>query len=463
MISVSGIRGIVGLSLTPELLVRLGHAFGTYLRGSRIVVGRDTRASGEMAKHAVLSGLMATGTSVLDLGICATPTLTTAIEDLHADGGLMVTASHNPIEWNALKFFRRDGLYLNAEESSDLLNIYYSGQFSNVPWDKLTALERIEYADVRHVDRVLKLVDQEAINRRHLKVALDCCNGAGCDISQRLLQALGCHVETIHCRPNGRFPHKPEPIGANVGELCAHVRATGCDVGFAVDPDADRVTVIDETGFYVGEEAALALATQQALMRPGMAGRAVVLNLSTSRMTEDVARAAGCEVVRVAAGESNVAEKMKELNAVFGGEGNGGIIDPRAHVGRDAIVGIALMLEHMTQSGLRMSQLAQKLPVYHMIKAKIDCPPATSRALIRRIKSQLRDVRIDTRDGLRVDWDDRWVQLRASNTEPILRLVAEAPTLEGAQQLVDEFAAMVHGVEADESHKHRRRASFSAA
>ncbi|HYG78531.1 MAG TPA: phosphoglucosamine mutase [Planctomycetota bacterium] len=462
MISVSGIRGIVGRSLTPELLVRMGHAFGTYCRGGRIVVGRDTRVSGEMAKHAVLSGLIATGVKVLDLGVCATPTLTTSIEHLQADGGVMVTASHNPIEWNALKFFRRDGLYLNAEESRDLLNIYYSGQFNNVGWDQLAPVHRIEHADARHVEQVLKIVNRELFSQRRLRVALDCCNGAGCNIAQRLLSELNCEVETIHCNPNGLFPHKPEPVCANLGELCAFVKKVGADVGFAVDPDADRVTVIDETGYYVGEEAALALSTQHALATRASRGP-VVINMSTSRMTEDVARAAGCEVVRVAAGESNVAEKMKELNASFGGEGNGGIIDPAVHVGRDAIIGMALMLESMLQTGQRMSQLAQKLPAYQMVKAKVECPPAAGRALIRKVKSMLRDVRIDTRDGMRVDWDDRWVQLRASNTEPILRIIAEARTAAQAQALVDEFTAMLTDAGSESTMEKRPRANVSAA
>ncbi|HYF48065.1 MAG TPA: hypothetical protein VEJ63_01570 [Planctomycetota bacterium] len=231
MISVSGVRGIVGQSLTPELLVRLGHAFATYLNAGRVVVGRDTRVSGEMAKHAVLSGLLAGGCRVIDIGVCATPTATLMIEHLKADGGIMVTASHNPIEWNALKFFRGDGMYLNAEESRDLLNLYYSGQFNCAGWNELKAVERREDAEDLHVKKVLSILDVDLIRSKRFKVALDCCNGAGSGIAQKLLNALGCETAKIHCTPDGYFPHKPEPITANLKDLCAFVKESRAEVG----------------------------------------------------------------------------------------------------------------------------------------------------------------------------------------------------------------------------------------
>jgi phosphomannomutase len=441
MISVSGIRGIVGKSLTPELLVRLGHAFGTYVHSKKVVVGRDTRVSGEMAKHAVLSGLLASGCQIIDLGVCATPTLTLAVEREKADGGVMVTASHNPIEWNALKFFRADGLYLNADESRDLLNIYYSGQFSLASWNQLHAIQHIRNADALHVEQVLSILDRNLIRSKKFRVALDCCNGAGCGISQQLLSELGCKVEAIHSEPNGLFPHKPEPVCANLGDLCNFVLESQCHVGFATDPDADRVSVVDESGVYLGEEMALALSMQYALSRRKSSGT-VVINMSTSRMTEDVALAAGFEVVRAPAGESNVAERMKEVEAAFGGEGNGGVIDPRVHTGRDAIVGMGLMLEAMARADAPISTLAARLPSYHMIKTKIDSPPGKSRALLRKLRGAISQARVDTRDGLRIDWEDRWVQLRASNTEPIMRIIAEAREREAAQALIDDFTAL---------------------
>jgi len=396
-----------------------------------------------MAKHAVLSGLLAGGCRVIDIGVCATPTATLMIEHLRADGGIMVTASHNPIEWNALKFFRADGMYLNAEESRDLMNLYYSGQFTSAGWDELKAVQRREDAEDLHVQKVLTILDRDLIRSKNFKIALDCCNGAGSGISQKLLNALGCEVVKIHCTPDGYFPHKPEPVTANLKDLCKFVKESGADVGFATDPDADRVAIVDETGTSIGEETGLALCTRFVLSQAKGTKRPVVLNMSTSRMTEDVALEAGCEVVRTPAGEVNVAEKMKELGAIFGGEGNGGIIDPRIHCGRDSIIGMGLALEAMARSGLSMGTLVSTLPQYHMVKTKIECPPALGRTRVRALRAQAEGARVDTRDGLRLDWPDAWVQLRASNTEPILRIIAEARTEQRAKELVEEYTTRI--------------------
>ncbi len=443
MISISGVRGIVGRSLTPELLVRLGEAFGTYMHSGRVVVGRDTRVSGEMVKCAVFSGLLSTGCSIIDVGVVATPTATLMIEQLHADGGVVISASHNPVEWNALKFFRADGVYLNADEGRDLLNIYYSGDFVRKPWDALKTIELVPDAEAHHVDTVLSILDVPLIKSKKFRVALDCCNGAGVGVSLRLLRALGCQVEPIHCTPDGLFPHTPEPNFINLQDLCRFTKERGADIGFATDPDADRIAVVSEDGEFLGEELSLALAAQYVLSRTTNRSGPVVINMSTSRVSEDVARAAGCEVVRTAVGEVNVAEKMEELKAIIGGEGNGGVMDPRIHYGRDAIVGMGLILESMARSGKRCSQLANALPKYHMIKTKIDCPAAKSREMIRTLKADAQSARANTEDGLRLDWDDRWVHLRASNTEPVMRIIAEARTQEAAQALVDEYTAHI--------------------
>ncbi|MCY3023440.1 MAG: phosphoglucosamine mutase [Planctomycetota bacterium] len=443
MISISGVRGIVGRSLTPELLVRLGEAFGTYLRSGRVVVGRDTRVSGEMVKCAVFSGLLSTGCSIVDIGIVATPTTTLMIEALKADGGVVISASHNPVEWNALKFFRSDGVYLNAAEGEDLLRIYYSGDFLRKPWDGLKAIECVSDAEAHHVDRVLSILDVSLIRSRKFSVALDCCNGAGVGVSLRLLRALGCAVEPIHCTPDGLFPHTPEPNFINLQDLCRFTRERGADIGFATDPDADRIAVVSETGEFLGEELSLALAAQYVLSRAEKRGRPVVINMSTSRVCEDIARKAGSELIRTAVGEVNVAEKMEEVSAVIGGEGNGGVMDPRVHYGRDAIVGMGLILEFMARSRRRCSQLAAALPQYAMLKTKIECPAARSREVIRKLKGAAKGARATTDDGLRLDWDDRWVHLRASNTEPVMRIIAEARAREAAQALVDEYTARV--------------------
>jgi phosphomannomutase len=446
MISISGVRGIVGRSLTPELLVRLGQAFGTYLRSGRVVVGRDTRVSGEMVKCAVFSGLLSTGCSIVDVGVVATPTATLMIEDLKADGGVVISASHNPVEWNALKFFRADGVYLNADEGRDLLNIYYSGDFVKKAWDGLKTVEVATDAEAHHVDKVLSILDVPLIKSRKFKVALDCCNGAGVGISLRLLRALGCSVEPIHCTPDGLFPHTPEPNFINLQDLCRFTKECGADIGFATDPDADRIAVVDQHGNFLGEELSLALSAKYVLAQSADRSRPVVINMSTSRVTEDVARAAGVEVLRTAVGEVNVAERMEESNALIGGEGNGGVIDPRIHYGRDAIVGMGLILEAMARGSKTCSALVDELPKYHMLKTKIDCPAAQSREVIRQLKRAASTARANTEDGLRLDWDDKWVHLRASNTEPVMRIIAEAHTAQDAQKLVDDFTQQVKAI-----------------
>ena len=298
-------------------------------------------------------------------------------------------------------------------------------------------------AEAHHVDTVLAILDVALIKSKKFRVALDCCNGAGVGVSLRLLRALGCSVEPIHCTPDGLFPHTPEPNFINLQDLCRFTKERGADIGFATDPDADRIAVVSEDGEFLGEELSLALAAQYVLSRTTGRRGPVVINMSTSRVSEDVARDAGCEVVRTAVGEVNVAERMKDLKAVIGGEGNGGVIDPRIHYGRDAIVGMGLILESMGRSGKSCSQLAGALPKYHMLKTKIDCPAARSREVIRALRSDAGSARANTEDGLRLDWDDRWVHLRASNTEPVMRIIAEARSAEEAQGLVDEYTELV--------------------
>lgn len=439
MISVSGVRGVVGRSLTPELMVRMGQAFGTYLGPGKVVVGRDTRVSGEMVKHAVFGGLISTGCTICDVGIVATPTATLMIEELKARGGIVISASHNPVEWNALKFFRADGLYLNADEGRDLLNIYYSGDFLRQSWDGLHEGDIIPDSEVHHVEKVLSVLDVDLIRRRNFCVALDCCNGAGVGISLRILRALNCHIEPIHCTPDGLFPHTPEPNFVNLQDLCRFTKERGADVGFATDPDADRVAVVAETGEFLGEELSLVLAAECILSRDGCASGPVVTNMSTSRMVEDVARAAGREVLRTPVGEIHVAERMLETGSPVGGEGNGGVIYPRVHCGRDAVVGMGLMLELMARTGKTIGELAAARPRYYMIKEKTACPSARAREIIRRLRREVSADRVETEDGIRLAWKDRWIHLRASNTEPVLRLIAETPSAEETRHLVDEY------------------------
>ncbi len=436
MIGVSGVRGVIGRSLTPELVTRFSMAFGTYMRGGTVVVGRDTRMSGAMVKHSVFAGLMASGCTIIDVGVATTPSCSLSIVELKADGGIVISGSHNPAEWNALKFFKKTGICLNEAEAAELLDIYYQGNFRGVAHDKLKA-ERIDpSAGERHLRRVLGVTDAEVVRRRRPRVVLDSCNGAGSLITQHLLEALGCEVVTIHCNPGEPFPHNPEPIFVNLGDLCRKVVEVKADVGFAQDADADRVAIVDETGRFIGEEYSLALATAAVL--PKRRGK-VVANLSTSRMAEDVAKRYGCEIVRTKVGEVNVAERMMAVGAVIGGEGNGGVIDPRVHYGRDSLSGIALVLQYLAESGRRLSELVADIPAYHMKKTKIECSRDVALELVRRATKEFPSERVNTEDGLRIDWPDAWVHVRASATEPAMRIIAEAATEARVDELISIF------------------------
>ncbi len=446
MIGISGVRGIVGESLTPELLIRLGAAFGTYVMRGTVVVGRDTRVSGEMVKHSVFGGLLSTGCSIVDIGVCATPTATIMIEELGAAGGIVISASHNPAQWNALKFFRSDGFYLNDEEGRNLLDIYYQGDFEKARYDEFQDVATNGTAAERHVARALELLDIPAIKQCKFAVALDCCNGAGVEITRMFLDALGCQIHPIHCTPDGIFPHDPEPTFINLGDICQHVKDNNVDVGFAVDPDADRVAIIGEDGDFVGEEYSLGLAADYHLRRKK---GPVVTNVSTTRAIDDIARSHGCECVRVPVGEVNVATRMKELGSPIGGEGNGGVIDPRLHYGRDALVGIGLVLEYMAMTGKRITELASKLPRYETVKAKLDCHKSYAHEVVSRLRGEGEGDSTDMTDGLKIEWADSWVHLRASNTEPVMRIIAEAKTTEQAQELVDRYDVKVAGILAE--------------
>jgi phosphomannomutase len=442
MIGISGVRGVVGENLTPELLVRLGQAFGTYTDSGKVVVGRDTRVSGDMVKHAVFSGLLSAGCRIVDVGVCATPSAAMMVHELKADGGIVISASHNPIEWNALKFFREDGVYLNEEQGRQLLDIYYGGDARKVTYDKLHAVELDSTANERHLEKVVSLIDLKAMRRKKFHIALDCCNGAGVDLAMMFLHRINARVEPLHCVPDGNFAHNPEPTFEHVKGLATLVKRKNCDIGFAQDADADRIALVSETGKYIGEEYSLCLAAKYILGRtPGK----VVTNLSTTRMIDDVAAAFDCEVIRTPVGEVNVAECMLREKAVVGGEGNGGVIDPRVHYGRDSLTGMALTLQLMLETGLKISDLAAEIPTYHMVKEKVSCTKRKLKPVLGAIANEKAD-RVDTRDGVKLDFADGWVHVRASNTEPIVRVYAEARTKKRAEDLVAKYRAVVEKV-----------------
>ncbi|MDR0361141.1 MAG: phosphoglucosamine mutase [Planctomycetota bacterium] len=446
MIGVSGVRGVVGDNLTPELLVNLGQAFGTWVESGKVVVGRDTRTSGDMVKHAVFSGLLSAGCRIVDVGVCGTPSAAMMIKELGADGGIVISASHNPIEWNALKFFRDDGVYLTQEQGRELLDIYYGGDSRKVGYDKLHAVEFDDRANENHLSRVMKLVDVPALKRRKFRVAVDCCNGAGSPLALEFMDRVGCVASSIYCDLNGLFLRNPEPTRKNVVKLLDVVKSHGADIGFAQDADADRIAVISEKGEYVGEDYSLAFVAKYILSHnPGP----VATNLSTTRMLDDVAHEYGCEVIRTPVGEVNVAEAMIKSGAVVGGEGNGGVIDPRVHYGRDALAGMALILQYMLETGKTVSQLAAEMPVYHMSKQKVECSRRRVAPVLRRIAEE-GGGKVDTRDGVKLDFESGWVHVRPSNTEPIVRVYSEAETQAEADALADRYREMVEKLVEDE-------------
>jgi phosphomannomutase len=441
MISVSGVRGIVGDTLTPEVLIRFSSAFAEYCHGGTIVIGRDTRVTGELMNCAVTTGLLASGCRVIDLGICSTPSVQLMVKELCADGGIALTASHNGVEWNAMKFVGSDGLFLTRDKQKDFLPLYEKGEFKRVPWDKVRKIEKEITANRVYLDRVLSLpyINIEALKKRNFRVALDCVNGAGGIICPHLLRELGCEVIELNCESTGIFPHPPEPVAENLGQLCAAVKASKADIGFAVDPDVDRLAVVSDKGVAIGEEYTLALSGDFLLQKKcGL----VVVNLSTSRMIEDIAARRGSTVLRTPVGEINVSSELIRHKGIFGGEGNGGVMVPEIHPCRDAVVGMELILQSMLSSGKTVSQLVNGIPRYAIKKIKVDIRGVNLPKALARFRKAFDGGRVDEQDGLRIDFAKSWVQLRKSNTEPIARIIAEAPT----QKEVDALCKKAAGV-----------------
>jgi phosphomannomutase len=449
MISVSGMRGIVGKDLTPELVARHAAALGAWACAQgkpSVVLGRDARTSGPMYSRAAAAGLMSVGAEVIDVGLVPTPTVQLAVEHHHAGGGLILTASHNPIEWNALKFVGPDGIFLDGAAGAVVRALAERGP-ERTGWDGVGGYCEDHDALTRHLDQVMALpmVDIEAIRSRRFTVALDCVRGAGGVAIPPLLARLGCQINAINVETDGKFPRPPEPLPENLGDLGRLVRTTRADIGLAVDPDVDRLAVVDERGEPIGEDYTLAFAVR-AVLGGGAGGEGasapvVVANLSTSLVVEDAAREAGATFIRAPVGEANVARTIAETGAVIGGEGNGGVILPSLHIGRDAPVGVALILHLLAKSGQRVSELVGAAPRYTIVKAKVprgnDLDPVYA-GLTRRFP----EAETDTRDGLRLSWQDRWVHVRPSGTEPIVRLIAEAPNRDAADQLIASCRAL---------------------
>ncbi|MGH7710640.1 MAG: phosphoglucosamine mutase [Gemmatimonadaceae bacterium] len=438
MESVSGVRGRVGEALTPEVVARYALAFGVWSLGrtkSRVIVlGRDTRVSGPIFHKVAAAALEAAGAHVIDVGIAPTPTIQLAVEHFHAAGGLAVTASHNPIDWNALKFIAPSGMFLDASEGADLRALVRDG-VRGATWDELGFTEPDPGAPQRHIDAILALsvIDAERIRAHRFRVALDTCHGAGPVLLPELLERLGCEVHAINATPDGRFHRPPEPVAENLAELEALVRETGAAIGLATDPDVDRLALVANDGRAIGEDYTLAVAAHVVLSRRrGL----IVTNLSTSRIVDDVARRLDSVVERAPVGEVNVAIRMRDRGAVIGGEGNGGVILPELHMGRDAPLAAALALQLLATEGVTLSAFVARYPQYSIVKEKLDRPDAPLDTVYDALRTAFPDASVDLQDGLRLSWPDRWVHVRPSGTEPIIRVIAEAPTRGAADALI---------------------------
>ena len=439
-ISISGVRGVIGDSLTPALLTRFAQAFGTHTGAGTIVIGRDPRTSGEMVKHAVIAGVLSSGSRVVDLGMCPVPTVQLQVRQRHAHGGIAITASHNPAEWNALKFIGPAGLFLDAGQARELLDIYHQGEYTKVTGAEIRTCEEVEGATDAHIKAILDVLGPLPKTEKPIRVVLDSCNGAASLVGPKLLEALGATVIPINVTPDGSFPRPAEPVPENLGDLCDAVREHNADIGFAQDMDADRLAIVSERGEPIGEDYTLVLAALHVLQRER---GPVVANLSTTSALDDIAQQFGCPVFRTKIGEVNVTDGMRQHSAVIGGEGNGGVIYPRINFGRDSLVGIALVLHLLVESGKSVSELLETFPRYSIVKEKMECSSQRIPGVLRMLRREYANFPIDTRDGVKVTLDDGWFLVRGSNTEPIVRIVAEARSEDRARKMVSDVYEQV--------------------
>jgi phosphomannomutase len=463
--SISGIRGTIGgepgNNLTPAEIIKFSSAFGAFIIKrnptikTKIVVGRDSRLSGEMVGRLVVGNLLSLGIDIIDLEAASTPTVEMAVVSQKAQGGIIITASHNPRGWNALKLIDEQGEFLSAAEGEQILTLADNSQPVYVTEENIGSYFMTPYLEWAHIDKIMELplIDKEAVVKRNFKIVVDGINSIGGKAIPHVLESLGItNVVLLNCLPNGLFAHKPEPLAENLGEIMERVKAEKADLGIVVDPDVDRLAFIDENGEMFGEEYTLVAIADYILenftvldnVYPGKYQKATVSNLSSSRALKDITEKHGGKYEAAAVGEVNVVKKMKELQAVIGGEGNGGVILPALHYGRDAMLGVALFLSMLAKSGQKMSELRKSLPEYFMVKDKLELTPEIIvPKLLNKIKSEYAQEKITDIDGVKIDWSDSWVHLRASNTEPIIRIYAEARTKPEARAKVDEIKAKI--------------------
>lgn len=437
MVSISGIRGIVGDGLTPEVIVKYTSAYADFVEQGKVIVGRDARITGEMVNKIVTGTLLAKGLDVVDIGIVPTPTVQFTVKALEAQGGIAITASHNPNEWNALKLLNSTGQFMSPEEH-ETMKAFLNQESYYESWQKIGKYSEYYQAIDNHIDAILNLplIDVEKIKSRRFKVLLDCVNGAGVYSVPKLLDKLGVEYIQMNCDKSGIFPRLPEPLPENLIETMNAVKANNVDLGIVVDPDVDRLVLITDKGEPFGEENTISQVVQFILSKTK--GN-VAVNLSTTRAVDDVAKEFGCKVFRSPVGEANVVKKMKEIDAIIGGEGSGGVIYPALHYGRDALVGIALTLQHLAEKGISLSQLKEQLPNYYIAKKKIELTDASPDEVLNQLLYRYKDYKTNTDDGLRIDFNDHWVHLRKSNTEPIIRIIVEANNKSLADSLAEKY------------------------
>ena len=442
LISVSGIRGIVGESLTPEVALSYAQAFGRYSKRGKIILGRDTRYHGAMISAAVASGLMNAGCDVIDIGVATTPQVEFVVKKTGAAGGIAVTASHNPIEYNALKLIGQGGKFLNQVQGNKFLKLYASINGTRpVSPKKIGMLDNQDNWGQVYIDALLgiDLINPRLIKSKRFKVVADCVNGTSSHIASGLFNALGCRLKLINAIPDGRFPHPPEPIPDNLKQLSRAVKEFGADIGFAFDPDSDRMAMVDETGKPIGEEYTLALGMRYILKHKK---GPVAVNLSSSMINDYVAKEAGVKIYRTKVGEINVTEKMQAAKAVVGGEGNGGLIYPGIHQGRDGLMAAIIILQYLAESGKTISALAGELPSTVMVKRKLQL--GKKKLNFDKLIKAFPEGKADKRDGIKIVFDDCWLQLRLSNTEPIARLMTEALSAKQARSLADKVEKIIN-------------------
>ena len=440
-IGTSSVRGVVGEALTPALVVNFASAFGTWCDGGPVVIGRDTRGSSAMLRSAVTAGLLATGCEVIDLGVCSTPLVSFAVRELGAEGGISITGSHNDAEWNALKFVSSGGALLSTGKGEELLDIYHTTDFRLAAWDRVGPMTREVRVGVvdRYLEHLVAALDVAAIRARKPRVLIDFCNGAVVAVGRRFLEALGCTVLALNEEPSGSFAHPPAPTAANMAPLAAEVRRTPVDLGAALNVDGDRLAFVTGAGVALSEEYTLPLGAMARLRRrPGP----VVTNLSTSSLIDAVAAAAGQRVVRTRVGENHVIDRGLAKNAALAGEGNGGVAVLPTSTTFDGLLTLGLVLEELAVAGTSLQALVERLPARVMRKHELACAPNVAYRVVEAFRAHYADLEPDGHDGVRVAWPDAWLHVRASHTEPLLRIIAEAATPARCQAIFDE--ALLH-------------------